>query len=283
MAILITNILNGCRAEVIDKDGGQPSNNGDNAVKAQELSELTVSEMLKKVMEDNGGEVNIYTTNGEYDENGNIVGKDTKVRIYAYDGIKLSNCNTEISKNNYDKLLRYIVHWNLLGELVQGKTAVKKDSEQITYEEIGDDFAIIKTQKRQISSALSIRTDQTGNYPDLEVMYRIENNRTKERKFIGVNEDAWSKWGAWGKWEISEPLLEIYFGAFSRIEVYNKTFMCFTTIKRSELSSGTGTRVITTLIEDTDFTKNKSIILDPVGKTGVAVDEISIDDNYQAY
>lgn len=38
---------------------------------------------------------------------------------------------------------------------------------------------------------------------------------------------------------------------------------------RSGASSERGTRVITTLIKGTDFTKNKSTVLDPVGTEGV--------------
>lgn len=69
---------------------------------------------------------------------------------------------------------------------------------------------------------------------------------------------------------------DLMFCSFSRIQIYDQSFMSFTTMYDGENHSS----YFHVLIEDTASTKDKTIVLDPVGAKGVSVDEDPVADYF---
>ncbi len=98
---------------------------------------------------------------------------------------------------------------------------------------------------------LDLETDETGNNVYIEAIH-TENKR-----------------------------LKFYLGGFSRIEVYDTTFMCFTTNVTDNSYATPYTYQLYYLIEDTETTKDKTIVWDKIGAEGILIDEIGV--NKQVY
>lgn len=195
--------------------------NADGTVKVSKSDTMTISEMLDAVLEDSGGEVNIYC---RYSESKEVLGKDFPCRTYSYDGKTV-----KILKSNPS---------NTLGDIANGN-AEKAD----LHAEYG------------VEPGLCIRTDETGNTANLEILAcggieKVDGN-------VRTGDDG----------------AAVFFGSFSRIEVYDKTYMCFTMTVYPASYSPYDTY---TLIEDTKSTKDKTIVFDTVGTDGVLVDEVDI-------
>lgn len=73
-----------------------------------------------------------------------------------------------------------------------------------------------------------------------------------------------------------------YLGGFSRIEVYGTTFMCFATTVTHKAYYDNRSSVLYYLIEDTESTKDKTIVWDDLGTDGIPVDELNVDTSIYA-
>lgn len=127
---------------------------------------------------------------------------------------------------------------NVNAYLYDGKSIVSQEG-TTTLGDVVKGEAVFEEEEDKGNAVLDVETDSTGNNTNLEVM--LADGKTTKA----------------------------YFGSFSRIQVYDKTFMCFTTIG---FTYGDDPQYYT-LIEDTTSTKDKTIAWDSVGTNGVLVDE----------
>lgn len=132
------------------------------------------------------------------------------------------------------------------GEKIKYKDENKKEE---TSTKLGDVAKGLELSDRDEGKAatLNVTTDETGNAVRLEAL-AVEGERCD---------------------------YELIFGSFSRITIYDKTFMVFST--RVDWGNGEPPFVSYLIIEDTDSTKDKTIVYDSIGTDGVLVDEINID------
>lgn len=123
--------------------------------------------------------------------------------------------------------------------LYDGKSIIPHKG-KATLGEIAKGEADFGEKEDKKNAVLDVETDSTGNNTNLEVM-------------LGS--------------------IKAYFGSFSRIQIYDKTYMCFTTMG---FTYGDDPRYYT-IIEDTISTKDKTIVWDSVGTDGILVDKGKVD------
>lgn len=106
-----------------------------------------------------------------------------------------------------------------------------------------------KTEEKDKVLGLDLETDKTGNEVYLEVLKTETHRGSKD--------------------------FEVYYlGGFSRIEIYGTTYMCFAT-RQTDFYDDRKTEIYF-LIEDTESTKDKTIVWDELGTEGILVDEAYI-------
>lgn len=103
-----------------------------------------------------------------------------------------------------------------------------------------------KTEDETLVLGLNLETDETGNNVYIET---IKTEKDNDRYCLG---------------------------GFSRIEIYDTTFMCFATNYTDHNYVTPHTTQIYYLIEDTESTKNKTIVWDEIGTEGILIDEMSL-------
>ncbi len=126
------------------------------------------------------------------------------------------------------------------GNIIKLKDVANHD---VSYEE--------RQNKREILG-LDLETDETGNDVYIEAI-KIDDN------------DGWGK-----EYDV------MYFGGFSRIEIYDTTFMCFATNFTDYSYANPYTTTQYVLIEDTESTKDKTIVWDELGTDGILTDEVNV-------
>lgn len=67
-----------------------------------------------------------------------------------------------------------------------------------------------------------------------------------------------------------------YLGGFSRIEIYDKTYMCFATCFTNLSYYDEPKTELYYLIEDTESTKDKTIVWDKIGTDNILIDEVNV-------
>lgn len=112
---------------------------------------------------------------------------------------------------------------------------------------VNDKINFEKDENKKLVLGLNLETDETGNDVHIEAI-KTESESDK-----------------------------YFFGTFSRIEVYDATFMCFAT--RVVPQDGTNPYTLYTVIKDTESTKDKTIVCDEVGTEGILVDEMGLKPN----
>lgn len=109
-----------------------------------------------------------------------------------------------------------------------------------------------KTENETLVLGLNLETDETGNSVYIEA---IKTENDKDRYCLG---------------------------GFSRIEVYDTTFICFATNVTDHSYATPYTTQRYYLIEDTESTKGKTIVWDEIGTEGILIDEMGLNKDVYA-
>lgn len=113
---------------------------------------------------------------------------------------------------------------------------------EMTFEKVGEKDRVL---------GLDLETDETGNNVYIEALKTESHSE-------------------WHDFEV------YYLGGFSRIEVYGTTYMCFSTRVTHLDTYDNWKTELYFLIEDTESTKNKTIVWDEIGTDGILVDEVKV-------
>lgn len=143
------------------------------------------------------------------------------------------------------------------------------DGEKIVQCKVSDYINLGQVAKKEVSLVdrydnsypvvgFDLETDETGNdvYIEALVAYKSESSTSDYKAF--------------------------YLGGFSRVEVYDTTFMCFAINYTDHGYSTPSTSKQYYLIEDTESTKDKTIVWDEMETEGILVDELNVKKNVYA-
>lgn len=221
---------------------------------------ITVSQMLNLIV-DEKGQVSIYQMQGSETKD-HVLDKDDKVAVLSYDGKTIKRYFDKDAKYEEDKTYK-------IGEVAQGVAEIPSEGSENWFS-VQDNgyFSDIKYDSQKIGMAMN--TDASGNNADVEALYatitgsclysdeEVENEPTDFETTYCIN----------------------FSSSFQRYQIYNQSYMVFRTTR----GDGTNVRdIYYTIIQDTESTIDKTVVLDEVGTDGIVVDSLEDLKGYYTY